>query len=90
MHDSVQKWAAVRNLTSWRADWAGTAFGKSSAVYGHTDKNEGFVRKSSAQKMPFTDKMVKNGRLSVRFQPFLTRFYGQMVQKSDFVRKSSS
>ena len=40
--------------------------------------------------MPFTDKMVKNGRLSVRFQPFRTRFYGQMVQKSDFVRKSSS
>ncbi len=37
--------------------------------------------------MPFTDKTVKNDLLSVRFQPFRTRFYGQMVQKSDFVRK---
>ena len=87
---TASKNEALSVITSWRADWAGTAFGKSSAVYGHIDKNEGFVRKSSAQKMPFTDKMFKNGRLSVRFQPFRTRFYGQMVQKSDFVRKSPS
>ena len=59
-------------------------------VYGQIIKNEDFVRKPSAQKMPFTDKMVKNGRLSVRFQPFRTRFYGQMAQKAGFVRKSSS
>ncbi|AEN78766.1 Hypothetical protein LRC_15180 [Ligilactobacillus ruminis ATCC 27782] len=32
-----------------------------------------------AKAPPFTDKMFKNGRLSVRFQPFRTRFYGQMV-----------
>ena len=40
--------------------------------------------------MPFTDKMVKNGRLSVKIQTFRTRFYGQMLQKAAFVRKSSS
>ena len=43
-----------------------------------------------AKAPPFTDKMVKNGRLSVKFQTFRTRFYGQMVQKSGFVRKFSS
>ncbi|EGM51077.1 hypothetical protein LRU_01389 [Ligilactobacillus ruminis SPM0211] len=32
--------------------------------------------------MPFTDKMVKNGRLSVKIQLFRTRFYGQMLQKA--------
>ena len=90
LYMTASKNEALSVITSWRADWAGTAFGKSSAVYGHIDKNEGFVRKSSAQKMPFTDKTVKNDLLSVRFQPFRTRFYGQMVQKSDFVRKSSS
>ena len=37
--------------------------------------------------MPITDKMVKNGRLSVKIQPVWTRFYGQMIQKSLFVRK---
>ena len=34
--------------------------------------------------------MVKNGRLSVKIQPFRTRFYGQMLRKEAFVRKSSS
>ena len=29
----------------WRADLSGTAFGKSSAVYGHIDENGHFVRK---------------------------------------------
>ena len=87
---TASKNEALPVITSWRADWAGTAFGKSSAVYGQIYENGRFVRKSSAQKMPFTDKIVKNGRLSVRFQPFRTRFYGQMVQKSDFVRKSPS
>ncbi|WP_147324252.1 hypothetical protein [Lactobacillus ruminis] len=37
-----------------------------------------------------TDKMVKNGRLSVKIQPFRPWFYGQMLQKAGFVRKSSS
>ena len=37
-----------------------------------------------------TEKMVKNGRLSVKIQPFRTRFYGQMLRKEAFVRKSSS
>ncbi|EGM52861.1 hypothetical protein LRU_00796 [Ligilactobacillus ruminis SPM0211] len=40
--------------------------------------------------MPITDKMVKNGRLSVKIQPVWTRFYGQTLQKEAFVRKSSS
>ncbi len=40
--------------------------------------------------MPITDKMVKNGYLSVKIQTFRTRFYGQMLQKAAFVRKSSS
>ena len=37
--------------------------------------------------MPFTDKMVKNSRLSVRFQPFRTRFYGQIIENPLSVRK---
>ena len=64
-----------------------TAFGKITAVYGHTDENGRFVRNWTARKMAITDKMVKNGRLSVKIQPFRTRFYGQMLQKAGFVRK---
>ena len=37
--------------------------------------------------MAITDKIVKNVRLSVKIQTFRTRFYGQMLQKSCFVRK---
>ena len=37
--------------------------------------------------MAITDKMVKNGRLSVKIQTFRTRFYGQMLRKAAFVRK---
>ena len=73
-----------------RADLASTAFGKNTAVYGHIDENGQFVRKWLALKMAITDKMVKNGRLSVKIQPFRTRFYGQMLRKTAFVRKSSS
>ncbi|WP_368302643.1 hypothetical protein [Ligilactobacillus ruminis] len=40
--------------------------------------------------MAITDKMVKNGRLSVKIQTFRTRFYGQMLQKQSSVRKSSA
>jgi hypothetical protein len=67
-----------------------TAFVKITAVYGQIDENWEFVRKWSSRKMPITDKMGKNGRLSVKIQPFRTRFYGQMLQKVGFVRKSSS
>ena len=37
--------------------------------------------------MSITDKMGKNGQLSVKIQTFLIRFYGQMLQKWHFVRK---
>ncbi|WP_334115763.1 hypothetical protein [Ligilactobacillus sp.] len=67
-----------------------TAFVKITAVYGQIAENGASVRKWLARKMPITDKMVKNGRLSVKIQPVWTRFYGQMIQKSLFVRKSSS
>ena len=63
---------------------------KVSAVYGHIDENGSSVRKQSARKMAITDKMVKNGRLSVKIQPSRTRFYGQMLRKEAFVRKSTS
>ena len=55
--------------------------------YGHIDENGPFVRKWLALKMAITDKMVKNGRLSVKIQPFRTRFYGQITEKCLFVRK---
>ena len=45
---------------------SGTAFGKITAVYGQIDENGLFVRNWSARKIPITDKMVKNGRLSVK------------------------
>ena len=44
----------------------------------------------SLEKWPITDKMVKNGRLSVKIQLFRTWFYGQMLQKEACVRKSPS
>ncbi len=74
----------------WRADLACAAFGKISAVYGHIDENRFSVRKCPAPKKAITDKMVKNGRLSVKIQTFRTRFYGQMLQKQSSVRKSSA
>ena len=74
----------------WHADLSGAAFGKISVVYGHIDENGSSVRKWLARKMAITDKMVKNGRLSVKIQTFRTRFYGQMLQKAGFVRKSPS
>ena len=49
----------------WRADLACAAFGKITAVYGHIDENGFSVRKCPAPKKAITDKMVKNGRLSV-------------------------
>ena len=73
-----------------RADLASTAFGKIIAVYGHIDENGFSVRKRLARKMAITDKMVKNVGLSVKIQPFWTMFYGQMLQKADFVRKFSA
>ena len=64
-----------------------TAFGKIIVIYGHIDENGPVVRKWPARKMAITDKMVKNGRLSVKIQVFRTLFYGQMFQKAGFVRK---
>jgi len=40
-----------------------------------------------AKSLPFTDKMGKNSRLSVKSQTFRTWFYGQMGQTAGFVRK---
>ena len=67
-----------------------TEFVKITVVYGHIAENGLFVRNWSARKMAITDKMVKNVRLSVKIQTFRTRFYGKMIQKAGFVRKSSS
>ena len=67
-----------------------TAFGKIIAVYGHIDENGRFVRKWTVPKMAITDKMVKNSCLSVKIQAFRIWFYGQTLQKADFVRKSTS
>nr|WP_270351517.1 hypothetical protein [Ligilactobacillus ruminis] len=75
---------------AWHADLSGVAFVKITAGYGQIDENGPSVRKWPAQKMAITDKMVKNGRLSVKIQTFRTRFYGQMLQKQSFVRKSTS
>ena len=63
-----------------------TAFVKITVVYGHIAENGLFVRNWSALKMAVTDKMVKNGRLSVKIQAFRTRFYGQTLQKQPSVR----
>ena len=41
--------------------------------YGHIDENGPFVRKWLALKMAITDKMVKNGRLSVNLNEILDR-----------------
>ena len=49
------------------ADLADSAFGKNAFVYGHIDENGKFVRKRPARKIAITDKMVKNGRLSVKY-----------------------
>ena len=73
----------------WRADLEDSAFGKIIAGYGQIDEKGPSVRKWTALKMAITDKMVKNSRLSVRIQPFRTRFYGQMLRKEDSVRESS-
>ena len=74
-----------------RADYlSSAAFVKMTAVYGHIDENGASVRNKLARKMPITDKMVKNSRLSVKIQTFRTRFYGQMLRKAASVRKSSA
>ncbi|WP_416274254.1 hypothetical protein [Ligilactobacillus ruminis] len=65
-------------------------FPQFSCVYGHIDKNGASVRKWLDRKMPITDKMVKNDRLSVKIQTFEPRFYGQMLQKAACVRKYPS
>ncbi len=76
-------------MRAWRTALADSAFGKTTAVYGQISKNGSSVRKWPARKMAITDKMGKNGCLSVKIQTFRTQFYGQMIQKQHFVRKSS-
>ena len=71
----ISSWALIKQTMR------STAFGKIIVVYGHIDENGHSVRKWPARKMAITDKMVKNGRLSVKIQLFRTRFYGQMLQK---------
>ena len=77
-------------MRAWRTALADSAFGKTTAVYGQISKNGSSVRKWPARKMAITDKMGKNSLLSVRFQPFRPRFYGQTLRKEASVRKSSS
>ena len=71
----------------WRADLSDAAFGKIIAGYGQIDEKGPSVRKWAALKMAITDKMGKNSRLSVKIQPFRTRFYGQIIKNGLFVRK---
>ena len=77
-------------MRAWRADLASAAFVKITAVYGQIDEYGHAVRKWPVRKIAITDKMGKNGRLSVKIQTFRPWFYGQMLQKAGFVRKSSS
>ena len=81
---------AVFLTESLVADLSNAAFGKIIAVYGQINENGSSVRKWLDRKMPITDKMGKNGRLSVKIQTFRARFYGQMLQKAACVRKSTS
>ena len=67
----ITKNSLAINLTESLARWlsvdlSGTAFGKITAVYGQIAGNGSSVRKWLARKMAITDKMVKNGRLSVK------------------------
>ena len=64
-----------------------TEFFKITVVYGHIAENGLFVRNWSARKMAITDKIAKNGRLSVKIQTFRPRFYGQISKNWRFVRK---
>ena len=73
----------------WRTDLSDAAFGKITAVYGHIDENGSSVRKRPARKMAITDKMGESSRLSVKMQPFRTRFYGQMLQKNSLFSVNS-
>ena len=59
------------------ADLADSAFGKNAFVYGHIDENGKFVRKRPARKIAITDKMVKNGRLSVNLSEIPDRLVEQ-------------
>ena len=65
----------------WRADLACAAFGKITAVYGHIDENVSSVRKCPTPKKAITDKMGKNGRLSVKIQPFRPGFTDKCSKK---------
>ena len=78
---------------SLAADLSDAALGKSSAVYGHIDENGLFVRKRTARKKAITDKMVKNGSLSVNLSEILAKI-GRAAclfgKGSFFARKKSA
>ena len=61
----------------WHADLSCAAFGKITAVYGHIDENGFSFRKCPASKKAITDKMGKNGRLSVNLSEILNRLVEQ-------------
>ena len=60
-----------------------TAFDKIIVVYGQIDENGHSVRKWSSRKMPITDKMVKNGTLSVNLSEILDK----SVEQYCFLKK---
>ena len=69
----TQNSLAVILTVSLDDDLSDAAFGKSFAVYGHIDENGRFVRKRTARKKAITDKMVKNGTLSVNLSEILAK-----------------
>ena len=54
------------------------------AVYGHIDENGFSVRKRLARKMAITDKMVKNGRLSVNHHHNGQKFTDKSLKNAGF------
>ena len=59
-----------------------TAFGKITVVYGHIDENGHAVRKQTVPKIAITDKMVKNGRLSVNPQHNGQKFTDKSLEEA--------
>ena len=70
-------------MRTWRADLSIAAFGKIAVVYGQIAENGDDLRKRPARKMAITDKMVKNGRLSVNLDEILAELIDQHSFKKD-------
>ena len=58
------------------------------AVYGHIDEKGSSVRKRLARKMAITDKMVKNGRLSVNHHHNGQKFTDKSLKNAGLSVKS--